>query len=124
MKIEDIIGMLTLYTFAAVAVVFPLYVIIRSVINFAHAKDGRASIILKAFVVLVIWGLLSLVFVFLPIMYLFEPGEGVDRDTANHRITVLTIVLTLIYIAVGLAMAYWVRLQPGWKTMGKTNSGI
>lgn len=120
MNIEDIIGMLTLYTFGAAAVLFPLYVVIRSVINFARASDGRGTIVLKAFVVLAIWGMLSLVFISIPFMYVFEPPKGVDQATANRRLTYLTIAMTLIYIAAGLAMAYWVRLQPGWKTRMKT----
>lgn len=120
MKTEDIIGIITLYAFAGAAVLLPLYVVIRSTINFAHASDGRGTIILKAFVVLVIWGMLSLIFVFIPIMYVFEPGQGVDQATANRRITILTIALTLIYIIVGLALAYWVRLQPGRRIQGKT----
>lgn len=120
MNIEDIVGIVTLYTFAAVALLFPLYVVIRSVINFARAQDGRGTIILKAFVVLVIWGLLSLIFIAIPFMYVFEPPRGVDQATANRRLTYLTITMTLIYIGAGLAMAYWVRLQPGWKTQSKT----
>ncbi|MBD0369429.1 MAG: hypothetical protein ICV60_01140 [Pyrinomonadaceae bacterium] len=124
MKIEDIIGMLTLYTFAAVAVLFPLYVIIRSVINFARASDGRGTIVIKAVVVLAVWCLISLIFAFIPIMYVFEPGQGVDALTANRRITYLSIALTFIYIVVGLLMAYWVRLQPGWRTLRKSESGI
>jgi hypothetical protein len=123
MKIDDVIGMFILYTFAAVAVIFPLYVIIRSIINFARATDGRGTIVIKALLVLGVWGLLSLIVVFIPIMYVFEPGRGVDRATANLRVTILMSVLTLIYIVVGLVMAYWVRLQPGWRTLRKTRDG-
>jgi hypothetical protein len=124
MQVEDIIGIITIYTFGAAAVLFPLYVVIRSTINFAHARDGRGTIILKALVVLIVWGLLSLTFAFIPFMYVFEPPKGLDQAAANRRLTILTIVMTLIYIAVGLALGYWVRLQPGWKTLGKTGRVI
>lgn len=123
MKTEDLIGFVILYTFAAAAILFPLYVIVRSVINFARASDGRGTILIKALVALSAWIVLSLIFVFIPIMYVFEPGN-VDRATADRRMTILTAMLTLIYIAVGLAMAYWVRLQPGWRTLRSSRKGI
>lgn len=116
---EDVIGLIILYTFGAVAVIFPLFVIIQSVWNMVRASDGRATIVLKAALVLGVWVLLSLTFAFIPIMFVFEPGRGVDAATANRRVTILAAVLTLIYIAVGLAMGYWVRLQPGWRTLSE-----
>jgi hypothetical protein len=119
---EDFIGVVTMCTFAAVGVGFTLYVVVRSIINLARATDGHGTIVLKALTVLGVWGLISLTFIFIPIMLVFEPGRGVDRDTANHRVTIVTIVLTLIYIAVGLALGYWVRLQPGWKTLRKAQT--
>jgi hypothetical protein len=123
MKMEDVIGMLTLYIFAAAAVVFPLYVIIRSIINFVRASDGRGAIVVKAVVALGVWLLLSLIVLFIPIMYVFEPGN-VDRATANSRVTVLMLALTLVYILIGLVMTYWVRLQPGWRTLRKARTEI
>jgi hypothetical protein len=119
---EDAIGIVILYAFAAVAIIFPLFVIVQSIMNLSRASDGRGTIVLKAIIVLGVWVVLSLICVMIPIMFVFEPGRGVDAATANRRVTVLTIVLTLIYIAVGLAMAYWVRLQPGWKTLSKSAS--
>jgi hypothetical protein len=124
MKLEDVVGFVILYTFAAVAVIFPLYVIIRSVINFARATDGRGTIVIKALVSLGIWAFLSFTFVMIAFMYVFEVGDMADREAASRRMTILTIVLTVIYIAVGLVMAYWVRLQPGWRTLHKTRRGI
>jgi hypothetical protein len=122
--VEDIIGLITLYTFAAVAVLFPLYVIVRSVINLSGSSDGRWTIIIKALVVLGIWVLISLIFAFIPIMYVFEPWRGVDSATANRRITIISISLTIIYIILGLVMAYWVSLEPGWKTLRKAHGRI
>jgi formate hydrogenlyase subunit 3/multisubunit Na+/H+ antiporter MnhD subunit len=116
---EDAIGIVTLYTFAAAAVAFPLFIIVQSVWNMARASDGRATIVLKAILVLGVWVILSLIFVFIPIMMVFEPGRGVDAATANRRVTILFGVLTLIYIAIGLGLGYWVRLQPGWKTLSE-----
>jgi hypothetical protein len=122
--VEDIIGLITLYTFAAVAVLFPLYVIMRSVINLIRSSDGRGTIVIKALVVLGLWVLISLIFAFIPIMYVFEPWRGVDSATASRRITIISISLTIIYIILGLVMAYWVSLQPGWKTLRKDHSRI
>src|SRR5215212_10027547 len=118
---EDFLGLVILYTFAAVGVAFPLYVIVRSVINFVRATDGRAAIVIKALVSLSVWGFLTLIFIFIPIMLVFEPGTT-DRATADRRITIVTVVLTCIYIAAGLALGYWVRLQPGWKTLRKAQT--
>ncbi len=112
---EDIIGLIILYTFGAVAAVVPLYVIVRSGLNFVRALDGRGTIVLKALVSLIIWGFISLVFVFIPLMYVFEPGTN-DPVAASRKITIISLVMTIIYILIGLALSYWVRLQPGWKT--------
>jgi hypothetical protein len=121
---EDIIGIATLYTFITIGVALPLYVIAQSIINLARAIDGRGTIVLKALVVLVFWVILTAIFIAIPLMYVFEPGRGVDAATANRRITIMTIMFTLIYLAVGLALSYWVRQQPGWKTMGKIKSEV
>ena len=118
---EDIIGLIILYTFAGVGVLFPLFVIVQSLINLVRARDGRGIIIIKALTVLAVWAVITSIFIFIPIMFVFEPGTT-DRAAADRRITILSIVLTLIYIAAGLAMAYWVRLQPGWKTLSKTQT--
>lgn len=118
MKAEDILAMVILYTFGAVAVLLPLYVIIRSVINLVRAVDGRGTIVLKAVVSLAVWAFVSLVFVFIPFMYVFEPGTN-DQAAANRNITIIAVVLTIIYIVIGLLLAYWVRLQPGWRTQRK-----
>lgn len=121
---EDVIGWVILYTFAAVGVVFPLFVIVQSIVNFVRASDGRAAIVIKGLVALAVWAFLSFSFVMIAFMYVFEVGGMTDRAAADRRMTILTIILTLIYILVGLVMAYWVRLQPGWKTLRKVRSGI
>src|SRR3982750_3523169 len=119
---EDIIGQIELVVFLVVCVGFPLFVIVQSIINLARASDGQGAIVLKAFVVIGVWLVISMIVIFIPIMYVFEPWKGVDRDTANRRITILFMVLTIIYIAIGLALGYWVRLQPGWKTLRRAKS--
>jgi hypothetical protein len=121
---EDTIGLIIAFTFMAVAVVVPLFVIVQSIINFRRASDARGTIVVKALVVLGIWAGLSFICVVLTLMYTFEAGRGVDRATADRRMTILTLVLTLIYIAVGLAIAYWVRLQPIWKRLRKAEGEI
>lgn len=115
---EDVIGQITIYTFMIVGVAFPVFVIAQSIVNFVRASDGRGTIALKALVVLAVWSVLSLIFVSIVFMYVFEHG-GVDQATANRRITIMSVVFTLIYAAVGLVLAYWVRLQPGWRTLRK-----
>lgn len=121
---SDIIGWIIIYAFMVVSVGFPLFVIVQSIINLVRAADGRGMIVLKAIVVLGVWVVLSMIVVFIPIMFVFEPWKGVDQATADRRMDILVIVLTLIYIAVGLALGYWVRLQPGWKTLRRAKSGI
>lgn len=121
---EDTIDLITVFTFMAVAVVFPLFVIVQSIVNFVRASDARGTIVVKALVVLGVWSGLSFICVVLTMMYTFEAGRGVDRATGDRRMTILTIVLTLIYIAVGLVLAYWVRLQPVWKRLRKAESEI
>jgi glucan phosphoethanolaminetransferase (alkaline phosphatase superfamily) len=116
--LEEIIGQIILYTFTAFAVAFPLFVIVQSIFNFARASDGRGTIILKALVVLAIWAFISFVFVMITFMYVFEVNR-LDNATASHHVTILTVVLTLVYIVLALVMGYWVRLQPGWKTLRK-----
>jgi O-antigen ligase len=118
----DIIGQIQLVVFLIVSVGLPLFVIVQSIINLGRAVDGQWTIVIKAVVVLCIWVMISLIVIFIPIMYVFEPGKGVDRETANQRVNILFFVLTLIYLAVGLALAYWVRLQPGWKTLRKARN--
>jgi hypothetical protein len=120
--VEDIIGLITLYAFAAVAPLLPLYVIVRSIINLGGSSGGRRTILIKALVVLGVWLMISLIFAFIPIMYVFEPWRGVDNATASRRITIISISLTIIYIILGLAMAYRVSLQPGWKTIRKAHA--
>jgi hypothetical protein len=115
MKVADLFAMVVMLSFAAVALALPLYVIIRSVINFAHAVDGRGAIVVKAVVSLGVWLIISMSFVFIPFMLVFEPGTK-DMAAADRKITIVTVVLTILYIVIGLALAYWVRLQPGWKT--------
>lgn len=119
---EDIIGQIELVVFTVVCVGFPLFVVVQSIVNLARASDGQATIVLKAFVVIGVWLVISMIVIFIPIMYVFEPWKGVDKDTANHRITIMVFVLTIIYIAIGLALGYWVRLQPGWKTLRRAKS--
>lgn len=119
---EDVLGYVILYTFAAVAILFPLFVIVQSIINFVRASDGLGSIIIKAVVALSVWAFLSFTFVLITFMYVFEVS-GMENRTANLRMTILTIVLTIIYMAVALALGYWVRLQPGWRTLRKAQSG-
>lgn len=121
---EDAIGLIIIYTFSAMAVVFPLFVVIQSIFNLVRATDGRGTIIIKALVVLGVWAVLSFIFVMIVFMYVFEVSNIADRAVASRRMTILSTVLTLIYIAAGLAMGYWVRLQPGWKTLQKNRGGI
>jgi hypothetical protein len=123
-EMEDTIGWIIAWTFMAVAVVFPLFVIVQTIVNFMRASDGRGTIVIKALVVLGIWAGLSFICVMLTLMYTFEAGRGVDRATGDRRMMILTLVLTLIYIAVGLVLAYWVRLQPIWKRLRKAESKI
>lgn len=121
---EDFVGQLTLFTFMTIGVLLPVFVIVQSIINLLRAIDGRGTIVLKALVVLVLWTILTTIFTAIPIMYVFEPGRGVDQATANRRITIMTIVFTLIYLAAGLTFFYWVRPQPGWKTLRKAKSRV
>ena len=118
----DIIGQIQLVIFLIVSAGFPLFVIVQSIINLVRAVDGQGAIVLKAIVVLCIWLVVSLIVVFIPIMYVFEPVKGVDSETANQRVTIIFFVLMLIQIALALVLAYWVRLQPGWKTLRKSRS--
>lgn len=118
MKPEDILGQIIIVAFMIVCVGFPLYVIVQSIINLVRASDGRGAIVLKALVVLGVWAVLTMIVVFIPFMFVFEPISS-NRVTADRFMNVLAIVLTLIYIAVALALGYWVRLQPGWKTLLK-----
>jgi hypothetical protein len=110
-----------MYTFAAVAVAFPLYVLVRSIINLARATDGYVTIIIKALLVLGVWLVVSFTFIFIPIMYLFEPGTT-DRAAAERRITIMVLVFTFLYIVIALLLGYWIRLQPGWKTLRKARN--
>lgn len=114
---QDVIGWIIMYAFAGAAILFPLFVIIQSIMNFVRATDGRGAIIIKALTVLGVWAFLTFTFVLITFMYVFEVGEMRDRAAADRRVTMLAVVLTLIYLAVGALMAYWVRLQPGWKTL-------
>lgn len=115
MKVADVFGIFILYTFAAVAVLLPLYVIVRSIVNFVRAMDGRGTIVLKAVVSLVVWLIISATFMFIPFMLAFEPGSK-DPVVADRIMTAVVIGLTIIYIVIALALGYWVRLQPGWRT--------
>lgn len=116
---EDIIGKIILYSFEAVGIALPLFVLVQSIWNLVRAVDGRGTIILKALVVLAVWAFVSFTFVMIIIMYVFEVDGMADKAAASRRTTILASALTLVYIALGFAMAYWVRLQPGWKTLRK-----
>jgi hypothetical protein len=121
---EDIIGVIILYGVMALACAVPLYVIVRSIINYMRAVDGRGRIVIKALVVLCIWAVLSFTLLTLAMMSAFEGGTLPDGRQAERPVTIMAIVFTFIYVVVGLALAYWVRLQPGWKTLRKSQSGI
>lgn len=121
MNVVDVFAIVVIYTFAAVAVVFSLYVIVRSIINFMRASDGHGTIVIKALVSIIAWFFITSIFAFIPIMFTFEPGTT-DRAVANRNITIISVVLTIFYIAIGAALAYWVRLQPGWKTQEKARN--
>jgi hypothetical protein len=122
MKVADVFGIFILYTFAAVAVLLPLYVIVRSIVNFVRAMDGRGTIVLKAVVSLVVWVIISVTFMFIPFMLAFEPGSK-DPVVADRIMTAVVIGLTIIYIVIALALVYWVRLQPGWRTQKGASHG-
>ena len=113
---QDTIGWIILYTFGGLSVLVPLFVIVQSIINFARASDGHGSIVIKALVVLAVWAILTFVCVFIAFMFVFEPLSP-NREEADRRFTILAFVVTVIYTVVGLALSYWVRLQPGWKTL-------
>lgn len=119
---ENVISLAILYAIMALAVGLPLYVIVRSVINYVRAIDGRGDIVAKALLVLGIWGLLSFILVTLAMMSAFEGGTLPDGRQANRPITIMSIVFAFIYVVVGLALGYWIRLQPGWKTLRKSQS--
>jgi formate hydrogenlyase subunit 3/multisubunit Na+/H+ antiporter MnhD subunit len=121
---EDIIGYVIIYTFATAGVVLPLFVIVQSIVNFARASDGLGTIILKALLVLGAWAFLTFTFVMIAFMYVFEVSGMRDNAAASRRMTILTAVLTLIYVAVGVALGYWVRLQPGWRTLRQSRDRI
>lgn len=118
---QDTIGAIVMIAFMVACVGFPLFVFVQSIINLARASDGQGIIVLKAFLVIGVWVVISMIIGFIPIMYVFEPWKG-DRATADLRLTIVMLVLTLIYIAIGLALGYWVRLQPGWKTLRRVKS--
>ena len=118
---QDAIGIIIIYTFGALSLLVPLYVVVQSILNFVRASDGRGTIIIKALVALAVWAILTLICVFIVFMFVFEPGTS-NRAEADRRITILSFVLTVIYAVVGLALSYWVRLQPGWQTLRRTRS--
>lgn len=122
---EDILGLIIGGIFITVAVLFPLFVIVQSIVNFVRASDGRWIIALKGLVALGVWAALSFTCFLLMFMGVFEADRGgVDRATADRRMTILALVLTVIYTTVNLVMAYLIRPQAGWKTLPKAQSEI
>ncbi len=121
---KDIIGVIILYGVMALACAVPLYVIVRSIVNYVRAVDGRARIVIKALVVLGIWAVLSFTLLSLAMMSVFEGGTLPDGRQASRPVTLMATIFTFIYVVVGIALAYWVKLQPGWKTLRKSQSEI
>lgn len=121
---ENFIGLVILYGVMAVAVALPLYVIVRSVINYVRAIDGRIDIVAKALVVLAIWAIFSFILITLAMMSAFEGGTLPNGTQASRPVTTMSIVFTVIYVVVCLALGYWVRLQPGWKTLQKSQGKV
>ena len=118
---QDAIGIIIIYTFGALSLLVPLYVVVQSCVNFVRASDGRGTIIIKALVALAVWAILTLICVMIVFMFVFEPITT-NRVENERWFTILSFVITVIYAVVGLALSYWVRLQPGWQTLRRSRS--
>ena len=110
LKILDTIGIAMLYGSMFIAVATPLVVLALSVLNFVRAAQGKASIVLRALAILVIWAVLTFVFLTVYIMIVVSATQSAPSNKANDlKLTVIFALFMIVYTAVGACLIYWVR---------------
>ena len=93
----------------AIGVAAPLYVIVRSILNYRQAEGGRGNIALKALASLAAWFLASWGMFFMLFVTVFSSAHVPDRGAAERGLPVSLLILDLIYAAGGCGLVSWVR---------------
>ena len=100
------ISTFALFAIPIIGVAVPVYVVVRSFLNFRRAEKGRGYIILKAFGSVAAWAFASFL-MFNALFLMFYTARNVDRE-ANARAVALGLVFfCVIYSLVGFGLAFW-----------------
>lgn len=115
----DIIGLVAIYAMLFVALLTPIFIVVQSILNFRRASQARGSVIFKALSALIIWVVLSCGMMFMSFVTIYSAAHAIEPDTAGRGVALSFLVLGLIYVLAGGALAYWVRHQPKWMIQAK-----
>ena len=96
-----------------VGVAVSVYILVRSVIDFRHAKNkkGRGYIVLKSLTSLAAWFLASWGMFFMLFITFYTSAHVEDREVAERSVAASLIVFSLVYALIGCGLAFWVQHQ-------------
>jgi hypothetical protein len=108
-KLNDIIGIVLLYGFFAVAAITPVVILVLSILNFVRNAPRRLAIVLKALAALMIWSFLTFTIIMVFIMIVFS--YPVQSETNSLALNGIFALQGLIYLVIGLVLIYWMKRQ-------------
>jgi hypothetical protein len=88
-----------------------IYILVRTILDFAHTGSGRFRVVLKALASLAAWFLASCGWLYLFFAMAYWTGSFVDVDGELGEALSL-LLLDLAYAAIGLGLAFWIRRRP------------
>lgn len=106
------ISTFALFAIPIIGVAVPIYVLVRSALNFRRAKKGRGYIILKAFGSLAAWVIASYI-MFNVLFFTFYTARDVDREANARAVALSLVIFCIVYALVGCGLAFWSQQRVG-----------
>ena len=100
------ISTFALFAIPVIGVAVPVYVLVRSFLNFRRAKRGRGLIILKALGSLAAWVIASFI-MFNVLFFTFYTARDIDREANARAVTLRLVIFCVVYALVGYGLAFW-----------------
>ncbi|MGI8565923.1 MAG: hypothetical protein ACR2LZ_05500 [Pyrinomonadaceae bacterium] len=95
-----------LFAIPVIGVAVPVYVLVRSSINFRRTKKGGGYIIIKAFGSLAAWAFASFLMLN-ALFFTFYMARDVDREANARAVALRLIIFCVVYALVGFGLALW-----------------
>jgi formate hydrogenlyase subunit 3/multisubunit Na+/H+ antiporter MnhD subunit len=99
------IGTFALFAIPGIGLAVPVYILVRSYLNFRRAKKGRGHIILRAIGSVAIWLVASFI-MFNMLFIVFYTARDVDREANAAAVALRLIIFSVVYALAGCGLIF------------------